>query len=235
MSWYIGDRGLDSARTFVGDVASRIDGQFQLTSDGHKSYLWAVEGLMTDRIDYAQVIKIFGDTVEGQKRYSPAECIGIKKEVILGKPDIDHVSTSYVERHNLTIRMSNRRFTRLTNAYSKKVENHAHAFALFAMYYNFVRIHKSLRVSPAMAAGVTETLWSMQDMVAMIDAHTDSQRAAPTFSVKECKDGSFQVMMDPNAFAPMMKVGTPVGTAAEAQAWIDAESAAWFETFRQGI
>ncbi len=170
MSWLIGDRGLDTARTFIADVASRIDGQFQLTSDGHRSYAWAVEGLQTDRIDYGQIVKLYGNTIEGQKRYSPAECVGIKKTAILGNPDMKHVSTSYVERHNLTIRMGNRRFTRLTNAFSKKAENHGHAFALFAMHYNFVRQHKTLRVSPAMAAGVTDTLWSMEDIVNMIDA-----------------------------------------------------------------
>jgi hypothetical protein len=142
----------------------------QLTSDGHKAYLEAVEGAFGGDIDYAMLVKIYGPSPEGPRRYSPAECIGARKERIEGNPDPAHVSTSYAERSNLNIRMHTRRFTRLTNAFSKKVENHAHAVALFAMYYNFVRVHKTLRMPPAMAAGVTKRLWEMSDVVTMLEA-----------------------------------------------------------------
>lgn len=131
----------------------------------------AVEGAFGADVDYAMLIKVYGDTVEGQKRYSPADCVGTKKSRMIGNPDLCCVSTSFVERQNLTMRMSMRRFTRLTNAFSKKMENHAHAIALHFMNYNFCRIHKTLRVSPAMAAGVCETLWTLEDIVNMADAY----------------------------------------------------------------
>jgi len=169
-SWFIGNRDADSAKAFMCDLAARLTNRVQLTSDGHKSYLEAVEQAFGADIDYAMLVKIYGSTVEGQKRYSPAECVGCRKDKITGRPDKAHVSTSYIERQNLTLRMHMRRFTRLTNAFSKKVENHAHAFALNAMYYNFVKIHGSLRVTPAMEAGVTDKLWSMNDLVALIEA-----------------------------------------------------------------
>jgi len=170
MSWLIGNRDLECAKSFMQDVKSRLANRVQLTSDGHKAYLQAVEDAFGNDVDYAQLVKIYGETVEGQKRYSPAECVGIRKSKITGNPNLCCVSTSFVERQNLNIRMHMRRFTRLTNAFSKKIENHAHAFALTAMYYNFVRIHQTLRVTPAMAAGVTNKLWEMKDLVAMIEA-----------------------------------------------------------------
>jgi IS1 family transposase len=169
-SWFVGGRDCDSAIIFMDDLASRLANRVQLTSDGHRAYLEAVEGAFGADIDYAQLVKIYGTPTEGQKRYSPPECIGAVKTRIEGNPDPKHVSTSYVERSNLTIRMHTRRFTRLTNAFSKKVENHAHAVALHMMYYNFVRIHKTLRTTPAMAAGVTKRLWEMTDVVKVLEA-----------------------------------------------------------------
>jgi IS1 family transposase len=170
-SWFVGGRDSDSAIIFMDDLASRLASRVQLTSDGHRSYLEAVEGAFGCDIDYAMLVKIYGNAPEGSAgRYSPAECTGAIKTRIEGNPDPKHVSTSYVERSNLTIRMHTRRFTRLTNAFSKKVENHAHAVALHMMYYNFVRIHRTLRTTPAMAAGVTKRLWEMADVVEMLEA-----------------------------------------------------------------
>ena len=170
-SWFIGGRDSDSAIIFMDDLASRLANRVQLTSDGHRSYLEAVEGAFGCDIDYAMLVKTYGEAPEGSKgRYSPAECTGAIKTRIEGNPDPKLVSTSFVERSNLTIRMHTRRFTRLTNAFSKKVENHAHAVALHMMYYNFVRIHQTLRVTPAMAAGVTKRLWEMADVVGVLEA-----------------------------------------------------------------
>ncbi|MCW5696845.1 MAG: IS1 family transposase [Bauldia sp.] len=171
VSWLVGGRDGEYAMAFMDDVAKRLANRAQLTSDGHKAYLEAVEGAFGGDVDYAIIHKIYGTVPEAAKgRYSPAECIGVKKARVEGNPDPAHVSTSYVERSNLTMRMHNRRFTRLTNAFSKKVENHAWSVALFATYYNFVRIHKTLRVTPAMAAGVTERLWEVSDIVALVEA-----------------------------------------------------------------
>jgi IS1 family transposase len=167
-SWIVGPRDGVTARIFVNDLAKRLSNRIQLTSDGLHAYLGAVEKVFGGHVDYAQLAKIYGDTTEGQKRYSPAECIGCERRVIDGDPDPKHVSTSYVERQNLTMRMSMRRFTRLTNAFSKKIENHVATLAIFYLYYNFVRIHQTLRVTPAMAAGVTDRLWSIEDVVALL-------------------------------------------------------------------
>src|SRR3954452_14558337 len=169
VSWLLGDRSGDTAKEFMNDVASRLATRVQITSDGHKAYLEAVEEAFGVDVDYAQLVKLYGDAPEGQKRYSPAECVGCKTEVVTGSPDPEHISTSYAERANLTMRMSMRRFTRLTNAFSKDAENHAHSIAIHFMFYNFARIHQTLRVSPAMAAGVTGKLWELADIVAMID------------------------------------------------------------------
>ena len=165
----LGMRDPSTARAFMEDVAGRLANRIQLTSDGLKAYLTAVKAAFGNDIDYAMLIKIYGNTTEGQKRYSPAECMGIEKKTIKGRPDPKHISTSYIERQNLTVRMSNRRFTRLTNAFSKKIENHAASLAIHYMHYNFVRIHQSLRVTPAMAAGVTDRLWSMEDILHLLD------------------------------------------------------------------
>lgn len=171
ISWFVGGRNSECAIWFIDDLRTRLANRVQLTSDGHKAYLQAVEKAFGADIDYAQLVKLYGEAPESAKgRYSPAECIGAHKERIEGNPDQKHISTSYSERQNLTIRMHNRRFTRLTNAFSKKVENHAHSVALFAAYYNFIRIHSTLRMTPAMAAGVTEHLWEIDDIVALLEA-----------------------------------------------------------------
>jgi IS1 family transposase len=170
-SWLVGGRDGEWAMMFVDDLASRLANRVQVTSDGHKAYLEAMEGVFGADVDYAMLVKIYGEVPESAKgRYSPAECVGAEKRRIEGNPDMRHVSTSYAERNNLNIRMHSRRMTRLTNAFSKKVENHAHAMALHFLYYNFVRVHKTLRMSPAMAAGVTNRLWEMSDVVTMLEA-----------------------------------------------------------------
>jgi IS1 family transposase len=170
ISYLVGGRDSEYAMGLMDDLRGRLANRVQLTTDGHKAYLNAVEEAFGDDIDYAMLIKLYGAAPEAMKgRYSPAECIGARKEPITGKPDPKHVSTSYVERQNLTMRMSMRRFTRLTNGFSKKVQNHAHMVALYTLWYNFVRIHKTLRMSPAMAAGIETRLWSMEDVVAVID------------------------------------------------------------------
>ena len=168
-SFMIGQRDPETARVFMEDLAGRLTNRVQLTSDGLKAYLTAVKAAFGNDIDYAMLIKIYGNTVEGQKRYSPAVCVGCEKKTIKGRPDPEHISTSYVERQNLTVRMHNRRFTRLTNAFSKKVENHLASLAIHYMHYNFVRIHQTLRVTPAMAAGVTDRLWDVEDIVRLLD------------------------------------------------------------------
>jgi len=175
MSWLVGGRDSEYAMEFMSDLKSRLANRVQLTSDGHRAYLEAVESTFGGDIDYAQLIKMYGDVPENMKgKYSPADCTGIKKTRIEGNPDGRHVSTSFVERSNLTHRMHNRRFTRLTNAFSKKFENHCHAMALHMMYYNFVRLHKTLKVTPAMAAGVTDKLWEVSDIVKVLEAWEDS-------------------------------------------------------------
>lgn len=171
ISYLVGGRGASYAGEFMDDVASRLANRVQLTTDGHKAYLTAVEGAFGADVDYAQLVKIYGTDPEGVRgRYSPAECTGIKKTEVTGDPDHDHINTSYVERMNLNIRMGNRRFTRLTNAFSKKVDNHLHMLSLYFVHYNFCRVHKSLRMSPAMHAGISETLRDMDWVVGLIDA-----------------------------------------------------------------
>lgn len=171
LSYFVGGRDGECAMWFMDDLASRLANRVQLTSDGHKAYLEAVEGAFGCDVDYAIINKIYGTAPDAFKgRYSPAECIGVKKERIEGNPDRAHVSTSYVERNNKTMRMHMRRFTRLTDGFSKKVENHACAVALHMMYYNFVRMHSTLRMTPAMAAGVSDRLWEVADIVALVEA-----------------------------------------------------------------
>lgn len=168
-SWMVGDRTYMTARTFIDDLADRLANRIQLTSDGHKAYLQAVEESFGGAIDYAQLIKVYGAAPESEKRYSAAECIGTELKSVSGNPDPRHISTSFVERQNLTMRMSMRRFTRLTNAFSKKIENHGHAIALHFMYYNFGRIHKTLRITPAMAAGVSDHIWSLEEIAKLVE------------------------------------------------------------------
>lgn len=171
MSWLVGGRDSEYAMAFMDDLSRRLANRVQLTSDGHKAYLEAVEGAFGGDIDYAMLVKIYGTSPDSAKgRYSPAECTGAKKQRVEGNPDERHISTSFAERQNLTMRMHMRRFTRLTNGFSNKVEAHANAVALHFMYYNFVRIHASLRMTPAMAAGVTDKLWEIADIVSLIEA-----------------------------------------------------------------
>ncbi len=172
ITWLVGGRDSEYAMAFMDDLRDRLANRVQLTSDGHKAYLEAVEGAFGGDVDYAMLIKIFGASPESMKgRYSPAECTGVRKERIEGNPDPKHVSTSFAERQNLTMRMQMRRFTRLTNAFSKKLENHMHMVALYTIWYNYVKQHKTLKgLSPAMAAGISDTLWSMTDLAEMIDA-----------------------------------------------------------------
>jgi IS1 family transposase len=172
VSWLVGDRDAESANVFMNDVASRLTSRVQLTTDGLNCYLEAVTQNFGSQIDFAMLQKIYGKTGSqgsAEKKYSPAECIGTKKTTISGNPDPKHVSTSFVERQNLTMRMHMRRFTRLTNAFSKKIENHCYAVALHFVYYNFVKQHKTLRVTPAMAAGLTKRFMSIEDIVKLIE------------------------------------------------------------------
>lgn len=171
VSYLIGGRDSAYAKAFMNDTAKRLANRVQLTTDGHKAYLEAVEGPFGADIDYAQLVKLYGAAPDSAKgRYSPAECTGTRKRRVEGKPAIGDVSTSYVERQNLTMRMHMRRLTRLTNAFSKKIDNHVHMVALYTVWYNFVRIHKTLRMSPAMAAGVSDTLRDVKWIVSLIDA-----------------------------------------------------------------
>ena len=170
LSFLVGGRDSSWASAFMEDCASRIVGRVQVTTDGHRAYLEAVEGAFGVDCDYAMLVKVYGKS-QDEVRYSPAECVGCHTVTVTGNPDPAHVSTSYVERHNLTMRMSMRRFTRLTNAFSKKIQNHAAMVAIHAVHYNFVRMHKSLRCSPAMAADLSKTLWSLEDMILMADSY----------------------------------------------------------------
>jgi IS1 family transposase len=170
ISWLVGGRDGDYAMGFMDDMRQRLANRVQITTDGHKAYLEAVEGAFGEDVDYAMLIKLYGEAPEASKgRYSPAECIGARKEKITGNPDKAHVSTSYAERQNLSMRMGMRRFTRLTNAFSKKIENHCHALALYFVHYNWMRIHTTLRVTPAMQAGLTTRLWSWEDIIERMD------------------------------------------------------------------
>jgi len=172
VSWLVGGRDADSANAFMNDVAFRLKNRVQLTTDGLKAYLDAVTDSFGSQIDFAQLVKIYGGS-EGntttERKYSPAVCTGCNKNTVSGNPDPKHVSTSYVERQNLTMRMPMRRFTRLTNGFSKKIENHCHAIALHFVFYNFVKLHKTLRVTPAMAAGITKRFMTIEDVVRLAD------------------------------------------------------------------
>ncbi|WP_421992196.1 IS1 family transposase [Qipengyuania sp.] len=171
VSYLVGDRSGEAAIDLMDDLRARLANRVQLTTDGHKAYLEAVEGAFGGDVDYAQLVKLYGSMggKSAEVRYSPAECTGIRKRRVEGNPDDTHVSTSHVERSNLTMRMHMRRFTRLTNAFSKKIENHTYAVALHMVYYNFVRRHKTLRMSPAMAAGVSDRLWDIADIVRLLE------------------------------------------------------------------
>jgi len=180
VSWLVGGRDSDYAIGFMDDLCTRLANRVQLTSDGHKAYLEAVEGAFGGDVDYAMLVKMYGAAPDSAKgRYSPAECIGARKTRIEGKPDPAHISTSYAERQNLTMRMAMRRFTRLTNAFSKKLANHEHALALYFLHYNWCRIHKSLKITPAMEAGITDKVWDWADFIAMMDAAIPPKKRGP--------------------------------------------------------
>ena len=168
-TWRIGPRDAITAHAFMTDLASRLKHRVQLTTDGLQAYVEAVEDAFGMDIDYAQLIKAYGADAESERRYSPVVCQSCTVRPVQGDPDPKRISTSYIERQNLTMRMSMRRYTRLTNGFSKKLENHAAATAIHFMYYNFARIHRTVRMSPAMAAGVTETLWSIRDIVGLLE------------------------------------------------------------------
>lgn len=168
--WLVANRTAPAAFRFMDDLASRMANRIQLTSDGLQCYLPAVAEAFGTEVDYAQLVKIYGEGPKTEARYSPAQCMGARKAIISGSPDFRRISTSHVERSNLTIRMGNRRFTRLTNGFSKKVENHKHSVALHLMHYNFCRIHQSLRVTPAMQAGISDHLWSLEELVGLLDS-----------------------------------------------------------------
>lgn len=185
LSYFVGDRGRDCAHAFMTDLRLRVKGAPQITTDQWKSYIPAVEHAFGRYVDFAQLIKVFKSTPGGAGRYSPGECCGLRTEIRQGNPDSKHISTSYVERQNLTMRMSMRRFTRLTNAFSKKLDNHLNAIALYFVFYNFCRQHKSLRVSPAMAAGVTDRLWSLEDVIAKIDEMAPAPKPRGTYKPRQ--------------------------------------------------
>lgn len=165
--WFVGGRDAGAAYELMSNLEGRLTSRVQLTTDGHKAYLSAVDSVFGIGIDYAMLVKLYGEDPSAEKRYSPAKCIGIEEHTITGHPDPEHISTSYVERQNLSMRMGMRRFTRLTNAFSKSLENHKHAVALYFMHYNFARVHQTLRVTPAMEAGVADHIWTVEEIVAL--------------------------------------------------------------------
>jgi IS1 family transposase len=172
--WYVGTRDSAAAYHFMHDLADRLSHRVQLTTDGHKPYLTAVADAFGTDIDYATLTKIYGEGPKTEARYSPAQCMGTRVAKVTGNPESDHVSTSFVERQNLTMRMSMRRFTRLTNGFSKKVANHEHAIALHFMHYNFCRIHQSLRVTPAMQAGLTDHVWEIKEIIDLLENYSQN-------------------------------------------------------------
>jgi IS1 family transposase len=178
--WHVGTRGAESAHHFITDLSERLAHRVQLTTDGHKAYLEAVSDAFNGHIDFAQLVKLYGDTParEASRKYSPSSYTGSRVDVVTGYPDAEHVSTSYVERQNLTMRMHMRRFTRLTNAFSKKVENHMHAVSLHFMFYNFARVHKTLRVTPAMEAGIADHVWTIEEICNLVAAPEAKKRGA---------------------------------------------------------
>jgi IS1 family transposase len=186
VSWHTGERTIEDATWLLEDVQARIKSRIQLTTDGLGAYPPAVAQVFGIDVDFAQLVKVYraDAATSPERRYSPPVCTGAFRHPVEGRPDEDHISTSYVERQNLNMRMGMRRFTRLTNAFSKKVENHCHSLALYFIYYNFVRIHKSLKVSPAMAAGVTDKLWAIEDIVGLLDAR-DARRVASRKALKQ--------------------------------------------------
>jgi len=168
-SWLVGLRSAQYAYQFMGDLKRRLANRVQLTTDGHRAYLDAIDDAFSNDIDYATLVKLYGSNPDNEKRYSPAKCNGTEKRIIKGNPDIKQISTSFVERQNLTMRMGMRRFTRLTNGFSKKVENLKHSISLHYMYYNFARVHKTLGITPAMAAGISDHAWTIEEIIGLLN------------------------------------------------------------------
>jgi len=168
VSWLVAGRDAGSAYGFMQDLAKRLANRVQLTTDGHRAYLTAVEDNFGSAIDYAMLVKLYGSDAGHDTKYSPAECIGCREVIVSGNPDPEHISTSYIERQNLTMRMQMRRFTRLTNGFSKKIENHIASIAIHYMHYNFCRVHQTLRVTPAMEAGIADHVWSIEELVQLL-------------------------------------------------------------------
>jgi len=187
ISYMLGDRGASTAQAFMQDVASRISNRIQLTTDGHRVYAEAVENAFGSEIDYAMLVKIYGASNDGESRYSPATCIGCRTGVLSGTPDPRYISTSYVERQNLSMRMGMRRFTRLTNGFSKKFENHAHQVALYFMHYNYCRVHSTLRVTPAMEAGLTDHVWTLAELCSLLPEKKPNARVDRELVLKALK------------------------------------------------
>jgi IS1 family transposase len=177
ITYMLRNRGASTALAFMQDLASRIDNRIQLTTDGHRVYAEAVENAFGSEIDYAMLVKLYGASNDGESRYSPATCIGCRTGVLSGNPDPKYISTSYVERQNLSMRMGMRRFTRLTNGFSKKFENHAHQVALYFFHYNFCRVHKTLRVTPAMEAALTDHVWTLEELVGLLPQRKPNAKA----------------------------------------------------------
>jgi IS1 family transposase len=225
ISTLVGQRNTDYALLFVDDLRWRLANRVQITSDGHRPYLAAMDTVFGEDADYAMLQKIYGADPVAEKRYSPAKCLGAVKRVITGEPDRKHISTSYAERQNLSMRMHMRRFTRLTNAFSKKLENHGYSVALYQMFYNFVRIHQTLKITPAMAAGFTDKLWEVSDVVAMVEAWEDENAKNGTlYEVAKDKIGDgYHVRRIPKYEAAETLFG--FADAAVAEAWVAADKA----------
>lgn len=188
----LGDRGAGTAMAFMKDVASRIANRIQLTTEGHRVYADPVANAFGSEIDYAMLVKLYGVSSENpESRYSPATCIGCRTGVLAGKPDPKYISTSFVERSNLSMRMGMRRFTRLTNGFSKKVENHGHRVALYFFHYNFCRVHSTLRVTPAMEAGLTDHVWSLEELIALLPQPTPNEQAYKELVKKALERGNY--------------------------------------------
>ena len=219
----VGKRDTDYALHFVDDLRNRLANRVQITSDGHRPYLQAMDTVFGEDADYAMLVKHYGSSPQAETRYSPAICTGATKRHVSGNPDAKHVSTSFVERQNLTMRMHMRRFTRLTNGFSKKLENHAYAVALHQMFYNFVRIHQTLKMTPAMAAGVTDKLWEMSDVVAMLDAWEADRRAnGVQYQIERERIGEGYLVRKLVRYAePEAVFG--FGSPGDAQAWVKAD------------
>lgn len=180
VSWLVGGRDAEYAQAFIGDLAGRLEGRVQLTTDGHAAYPEAIEGAFGAAVDYAQLVKVYGEPSKSpERKYSPSEFVCAQQRPVIGNPNPAHVSTSHVERSNLTMRMAVRRYTRLTNAFSKKFENHVYMVAIYTVFYNWLRIHKTLKVTPAMEAGLTERTWEWSDIIEQMDAEAPAHKRGP--------------------------------------------------------